>query len=231
MAHSAPGSLLLRKPSQRSLTGLHRLAPHAAQQQGHARNARKRGGNQKARSNNPAPHVDTTAAEVQFQRRVELTRRQVQTALHRGNPEAAFGHLTAFAQHLQDAATPATLQPGSGRPFRLEGTSDIPAYQTQGPFQLGTRKAVGEIFRGLPRHIMQVCVEQVWHLAADCLCEGLETLDMAAIDCVIMLQDDLDLALAFMNILPQDPILLNMLLKVCIDRGDKDILAAALRVR
>lgn len=222
MAQSAPGSLLLRKPSQRSLARLHRLAPRAAQQQG--------SGKQKGRSK-PASHVETTAAEVQLQRRVELTRRQVQTALHRGNPEAAFGHLTAFAQHLQDAATPATPQPGSGRPFHLEGTSTIPPHHTQAPFQLETRNAVGDIFRGLPRHIMQVCVEQVWHLAADCLCEGLEKLNMAATDCVNLLQDDLDLALAFMNILPQDPILLNMLLKVCIDRGDKDILAATLRVR
>ena len=44
------------------------------------------------------------------------------------------------------------------------------------------------------------------------------------------MQDDLDLALAFMNILPPDPILLNTLLKVCIDRGDKTMLAAALQV-
>ena len=44
------------------------------------------------------------------------------------------------------------------------------------------------------------------------------------------MQDDLDLALAFMDLLPPDPVFLNTLLKICIDRGDKNMLTSALQV-
>ena len=162
MALAAPSLLLRRRPGTVSETS--KVPVHCAAT--HQRPARRKASRQKsAPSGKPSPRVDSTVPEELFQQRAELVRRQVQTALCRRNPEAALGHLTAFAQDIQDAAMPATpkQQTDSRHPTMLKATSQGHLSNSpMGVYRTETRNVIGDVFRGLPRHIMQVCVEQVW---------------------------------------------------------------------
>ena len=96
--------------------------------------------------------VELSVLEGELQQKRELTRRQVQLALHRGSPKAALACLSAFAQDIQDAvvSTPRQQRSGSQGP---KCCSSLPS--------LRTRTIIGDLLRGLPRQIIQVCIEQV----------------------------------------------------------------------
>ena len=107
----------------------------------------------------------------------------------------------------------------------------LPGYGMDGnsKITIQTRHKVGSELRGLHRRILQACIEQVALLdpvtsMLDFALEGAH-----AISC--KLQDDFEMALSFMQLLPPDPRLFNTLLKLCIDRnGDERMLKAALQV-
>ncbi len=97
-----------------------------------------------------------------LQEYVKATREQIQQALFRSSPEAAFVTLAAFAQDIQDVNVSQDQYADS----RSEQTSHGSARsdpQGMATYSMQTRHAIGDHFRGLHRRIMQACIEQVRH--------------------------------------------------------------------